>query len=422
MLTGAHGACRSLAFDRGRAGRIFAGTDRGLLVSRDHGERWQEAAGPLANQAVLSLAVSPDEPRQLYIVADEGVFTWEIEQDRWRRTFPAPRPEAPAPDSEPEEPDADDPIETAPPRFSTIAVDPQPPHAVYVAGAGGVHVSRDRGATWTPVPQAGLPSMTVSHLIAYAHSPTALYASTTRGIARYLTMEDRWEPLATGLTTSAIRALAAAGAKLLAATDHGLFTFDLDPATTQNQNQWPSAGEILSDFVNEPNILQVQRTAIAYAEVQPEKISRWRRQASVKALLPTLKFGYGRDQDTYISSMGSTTNPQFDRIVQVSDPSSNWDMSVNWDLGNLLWSSDQTSIDTRSRLMVQLRGDVLDQVTRTYFERRRLQLDLMADASSDQRKHLDAQLRIAELTALLDAQTGGWFSRQLTDDDEVAIQ
>ena len=60
--------------------------------------------------------------------------------------------------------------------------------------------------------------------------------------------------------------------------------------------------------------------------------------------------------------------------------------------------------------MVQLRNDIVDEVTRTYFERRRLQISLLIDPPSDQPKTLEKELRLQELTALIDGLTGGYFS------------
>ena len=82
---------------------------------------------------------------------------------------------------------------------------------------------------------------------------------------------------------------------------------------------------------------------------------------------------------------------------------------MSWDLGDLIWNPDQTSIDSRSKLMVELRDDILDQITRLYFERRRLQMELMTPPAEPQSK-LDKEMRVEELTALIDALTGGEFS------------
>ena len=142
-------------------------------------------------------------------------------------------------------------------------------------------------------------------------------------------------------------------------------------------------------------------------------IRRWRRQAALKALLPTLSLDYDRDHDTYLNGIGSTTNPSFDRIIRTDDPSKSLGVSVNWNLSELIWNDDQTSIDTRSRLLVQLRDDVLNDVTRTFFERRRLQVELLTDPPANPKIQLEKELRLQELTALIDGLTGGWFSQQL---------
>ena len=63
--------------------------------------------------------------------------------------------------------------------------------------------------------------------------------------------------------------------------------------------------------------------------------------------------------------------------------------------------------------MVQLRDDILDEITRTYFERRRLQIEAQLSPSHELMEGLEQELRIQELTADLDALTGGYFSLQL---------
>ena len=65
-------------------------------------------------------------------------------------------------------------------------------------------------------------------------------------------------------------------------------------------------------------------------------------------------------------------------------------------------------------MMVELREDILDQVTRLYFERRRIQVELVTLASIDIQMKMDKEMRLAELTALIDAFTGGEFSKRLS--------
>ena len=78
----------------------------------------------------------------------------------------------------------------------------------------------------------------------------------------------------------------------------------------------------------------------------------------------------------------------------------------------MIWNPDQTSIDARSRLLVQLRQDLLEEVTRIYFERERLLAEFNGQPTSDPVLRKERSIRVEELTAYLDAMTGGWFSRQ----------
>ena len=63
--------------------------------------------------------------------------------------------------------------------------------------------------------------------------------------------------------------------------------------------------------------------------------------------------------------------------------------------------------------MVELRDDIMNEVTRTYFERRRLQIDLLASPPQDLKLSLEKELRLQELTADIDALTGNYFSEHL---------
>ena len=70
---------------------------------------------------------------------------------------------------------------------------------------------------------------------------------------------------------------------------------------------------------------------------------------------------------------------------------------------------------TNRGFMVELREDIMDQVTRIYFKRRRLQFELNNADSMDSNRRIDHQMRVEELTALLDAFTGGNFSKKIQE-------
>jgi hypothetical protein len=164
-----------------------------------------------------------------------------------------------------------------------------------------------------------------------------------------------------------------------------------------------------------PAIEAVQQAAITYADAQPEKIKKWRALAARRALLPHVSVGYDCDDDRTTSSSiwGTSTSSRYYIGPDDQTRYKNRQVSIalTWELGDLIWSSDQTSIDVRSRLDAQLRSDLIDEVTKMYYERIRIATELDALEIDEVRKRNDKSLRLAELNALLDGLTGGYFSR-----------
>ncbi len=160
----------------------------------------------------------------------------------------------------------------------------------------------------------------------------------------------------------------------------------------------------------EPTIQQVHRMAIAYAELGPEKIRRWRGLARWRSFIPSFTLGLDQDRDANIVS--STTGGVTKFSVGPDRRTRSLDFGFSWDLADLVWSPDQTSIDVRSRLTTQLRQDILEEATRLYFERRRLRAEFAGQPTEDAALREERRLRVEELTAYLDALTGGGFSRQ----------
>jgi len=150
----------------------------------------------------------------------------------------------------------------------------------------------------------------------------------------------------------------------------------------------------------------------------PEKIEWMRNAAKNKAWLPELSFGMDGDVGRTVDlDRGGTNDPDF-YIEGPGDKDWGWDFDVSWDLGEIIWNQDQTSIDVRSKLMVQLRNDVLDEVTKLYFERRRLQLEALSTDFKGNEKKVLKDLRLQELTANIDALTGGYLTARLKEDKQ----
>jgi len=160
-------------------------------------------------------------------------------------------------------------------------------------------------------------------------------------------------------------------------------------------------------------LTKVQEMAVKYAEVSPEKIDAWRRSVKWKAIMPKLSVGLSQSFDDNVEIYKSASTSYI--VEGPHETDTDWNVGLTWDLSDIVWDNAQTSIDVRSRLMVQLRNDILEDVTRLYFERKRLILELMKRERKDIIKaELDQKrLRIEELTGYIDALTGGQFSKEI---------
>ena len=85
-------------------------------------------------------------------------------------------------------------------------------------------------------------------------------------------------------------------------------------------------------------------------------------------------------------------------------------VKVEWRLDKLVMSSEQIRIINESQKTVKLREKLLDEVTRLYFDRRRLQVDQLLKPPRSIEDQIENELRLQEMTANLDALTGGAFS------------
>jgi photosystem II stability/assembly factor-like uncharacterized protein len=140
VLTGTRPEC--VAVDAAAPDRVFVGTfESGLQRSLDGGETWTRAAD-IAEEAVMSLAVHPDDPDTIYAGTEPStVYRTTDGGDSWT--------ELPGLTDLPSEPQW-----SFPPRPHThhvrwLEVDPNDPDHLYVGiEAGALVQSHDAGETW----------------------------------------------------------------------------------------------------------------------------------------------------------------------------------------------------------------------------------------------------------------------------------
>jgi photosystem II stability/assembly factor-like uncharacterized protein len=409
------GDVRSIAISPEDTDVIYIGTRAGMFLTENSGKGWKKARSLPDDIGLYFILIDRSDPDIVYTAADRGIYKSLNRGVSWSRVY-----EVYSSNENGSLPDEDEQYENNEIKKARgiKGVTAGPGGKILYAGSSkGLLVSIDRGSTWKNAGSLGLPGRDIRHLVADPADANGVYAATGRGVFRYSKITESWDEIYKGLVSSDIRYLASAPSagdryiELWAATDKGIFKL-VHAADTGNSE----AGEekVFHEFSHEPSIAEIREAAIEYAEVNSRKIYEWRKAAARRAFLPDVRFEYQKNRDWQSSTyFYSTSSEKYkdDDITEGRDKE--WSVSLTWELGDLIWNNDQTSIDSRSRLVVQLRDDVLNEVTRLYFERRRLQIEMLMSPRTDVKEKIEKELRLQELTANIDALTGSYLSRRM---------
>ncbi|MFA4991557.1 MAG: hypothetical protein WC569_03155 [Candidatus Omnitrophota bacterium] len=360
----------------------------GRVFKSDDGLAWREYPMKMNSRKIIWVEFADN---RIFAASEKGVY--ENSGAEWKRIFLTGGEEA-----ERGAVITDENIKASGPINSMTVINDN----IFLAGDFGIFASEDSGETWKEFVNAGLSSLKVRRLV----HKDGFYAATGKGVFIFFEQEKLWKPLYKGLDTKDVRDIAVdKDGYLWAATKKGLYKIELSGIDRESS----AIKDILKGFDNEPCVKETRDAAIEYAEVHPDKIKEWRAAAGKKALLPNVSIGLDRYAVDYWH-WDSGTNPD---TLRKGKDTVDWDITMTWDMGGFIWNDDQTSIDTRSKLMVELRQDITDQVTRIYFERRRLQAELLISEPKDLKAGIEKELRLQELTADIDALTGGYFSEHV---------
>jgi hypothetical protein len=374
-------------------GGIYLGTEACLFVSKDKARTWQKSSGRLKDRAIVAFAYDKYNDI-IYVAAEDGIYKINKGQDSYERIFLSPVSQI---EEKPEEDiNEGEGVSINDCVIRYIEIELNSPEKIYLATNRGVYKSKDFGSTWEAMPEFGLLSKEIKFL--RVSKTSYIYAVTKSGIFVY--KKERWEELSLRLPVTEIHSVAFDNQdNLYACTAKGLFK-----ATQQDGLELNKIKEE-NYFKDEPTVQQLHQAAMEYAGViDPKRIEDHRRKARIKAVLPELTLDYEKTISTY-TSVNST---------RFSVGPWDWGVTLNWNLSDLIWSEQQRLIDSQVRLMVQLRNDILDEVNKLYFERRRLKMELLS-ANLDSKKRMEKELKLEELTASLDALTGGYFSKSLKE-------
>jgi len=171
----------------------------------------------------------------------------------------------------------------------------------------------------------------------------------------------------------------------------------------------PEVEKIMARFSDEPSIREVQVAAIEYYNVSPDTIRSLRSKARSKALMPGLSLG----GSAWKQSSSLAVDDIIYRAVGIAryEDQNGVFMGANatlsWGLDKLVFNAEE--LDVMSLIGIQ--DGIQREVTTLYYVRRRLQIEQLLNPPTTVPARIAAQLRLEELTGLLDAYTGGYFSK-----------
>ncbi len=182
------------------------------------------------------------------------------------------------------------------------------------------------------------------------------------------------------------------------------------------KESFSSVESVLAQFDNEPSIQTVHNMAMVYSKSNPQLVESWLNAVQRAYLLPKLNVQYEKELDNatrfdYTSDEAGVPEAIADYLQSENDDKVV--VKVEWRLDKLVMSSEQIRIINESQKTVKLREKLLDEVTRLYFDRRRLQVDQLLKPPRSIEDQIENELRLQEMTANLDALTGGAFSASI---------
>jgi len=381
---------------------IYIGTANGLFLSSEDNLDWRKSRTLPEDIEVYWIEFDPTVSNLAYLATSLGVYKTEDNFKSFTKIFSVQR--ANVQDSE-----------------DTVLVEESDYYAflpkvliidkkyneLYLGTSDGLFTSLNEGKNWQKKFTSTLGRASIRNIYQDIKDYDVFFIATDSGFYRLDLDSGLATQLYKGLTTNDIRDMVLySDGKFLLATDKGLFV-SKDYSNNNNSESILTGYE--EYFKYEPSIGEVRNATIEYNDISSQKVQRWRELSTKKAMFPTLSVGADRNV-TDLHHWDSGQNPD---VITKGEDSIEWDISLTWDLGDLIWSTDQTSIDVRSRLNTQLRIDILEEVNRLYFERYRLKLELLSSPTKDPKVKIEKQLRLKEMTAALDYYTGGFFSSRI---------
>lgn len=166
-------------------------------------------------------------------------------------------------------------------------------------------------------------------------------------------------------------------------------------------------------FEREPSVRDIQHAALRFFKVHPDRVAGYRRGASWKAIVPDLEVTFNTDR-------GTNSRTLIDAIYRIPFPTgkefedtkrSSYTLGVraHWSLDRLIFNAEVLDVTS----LVGVQEGLLREITSLYFTRRRLMTMMALNPPQDAGEKITESIRLDEISANLDALTGGYLTKEI---------
>jgi hypothetical protein len=178
--------------------------------------------------------------------------------------------------------------------------------------------------------------------------------------------------------------------------------------------------QLMKIMKGEPTIKEVQQATLKHYKFEPERIDSMARAARLKGLVPEIDasldnsvgHNYSNTKDglyPFLPNPVENPNPgSFKERVSGNNDNLTWHVRAVFNLDRLVFNAEE--LDVRS--LDSLQENLIREVTTLYFGRRRLLANLLLSPPDEDEEVFYEILRLDEMTATIDALTGGMFGEK----------
>lgn len=154
----------------------------------------------------------------------------------------------------------------------------------------------------------------------------------------------------------------------------------------------------------QPPIAEVQDAAARTADREVSEAEGFARRARAAALLPRLTLEARRDERSYrVIGLQAAGEVDYRHLA----PGSAILLRATWELGELVAARGELAAAAAAEARARRRIEAVRRATAVFYERRRLQLELLLAPPEGALGRAEAELKVERLAAELDALTGG---------------